>query len=197
MRRFLEALAEAERFHGHLCPGLIIGVRMGLAALKLLGSGRSEDEEIVAIVENDSCAVDGIQVVVGASLGKGNLFVKMYGKMAATFYSRKTGEAYRLVLTQEGRQRLLGVLSDKGFFSRDEEARRGALEAIEEIRDEDLFKVQRVAVEIPPQAQIRNSVACDECGELTMETLTLNVNGKRLCIPCATKEKYYKPANQR
>lgn len=186
-------LAEAERFHGHLCPGLIIGVRMGLAALKLLKSSRSKDEEIVAIVENDSCAVDGIQVVVGASLGKGNLFIEKYGKMAATFYLRETGEAYRLLLTQEGGGRLFTALSDAGFFSQDEGARRRALEAIEKIGDDELFKVQRVAIRTPPQAQIRKSVVCDECGELTMETLILEVNGKHLCIPCATKKKYYEP----
>jgi len=193
--RFLEALAEAERFHGHLCPGLVIGVRMGLAALKLLESSRSKDEEIVAIVENDSCAVDGIQVVVGASLGKGNLLVEKYGKMAATFYSRKTGEAYRLLFTQEGGKKLFSVLSETGFFSQDECARRRSLEAIENISDDELFKIQKVTVMTPPQAQIRKSVACDECGELTMETLTLAVNGKLLCIPCATRKRYYEPAS--
>ncbi|MBS7288280.1 MAG: TraR/DksA C4-type zinc finger protein [Candidatus Freyarchaeota archaeon] len=190
---FLDVLAEAERFHGHLCPGLIIGVMMGLAALKLLKSSRSKDEEVVAIVENDSCAVDGIQVVVGASLGKGNLYIEKYGKMAATFYSRETGEAYRLLLTEDGGSKLFSALSEAGFFSQDEGARRKTLEVLEKISGDELFKVQRVVVKAPPQAQIRKSVVCDECGEPTMETLTLEINGKHLCIPCATKKRYYEP----
>ncbi|NIT04240.1 formylmethanofuran dehydrogenase, partial [Candidatus Saccharibacteria bacterium] len=40
-------------FHGHLCPGLAIGFRVARAALDELGQ-RAEDEELVAVVENDS-----------------------------------------------------------------------------------------------------------------------------------------------
>ena len=45
---------EIVRFHGHECPGLAIGYRMALAGLETLKSMRSEDEELVAIVENDA-----------------------------------------------------------------------------------------------------------------------------------------------
>ena len=45
---------EIIRFHGHACPGLAIGYRMSTAAMDELDSIRSEDEEIVAIVENNS-----------------------------------------------------------------------------------------------------------------------------------------------
>ena len=58
-------------FHGHSCGGLAIGYRAALYAKELLGTGRSEDEEIVCVAENDACGVDAIQVLLGCSAGKG------------------------------------------------------------------------------------------------------------------------------
>jgi hypothetical protein len=48
------------QFHGHECPGLAIGYRMATAAMEALESFRAEDEELVAIVENDACGVDAL-----------------------------------------------------------------------------------------------------------------------------------------
>ena len=53
---------EIIRFHGHDCPGLAMGYRMATAALENLESFRAEDEELVAIVENDACGVDALQL---------------------------------------------------------------------------------------------------------------------------------------
>ena len=67
------------KFHGHACPGLAIGYRVANLALKEFGL-RARDEELVAIVENNSCAVDAIQFICGCTFGKGNLIFKDYGK---------------------------------------------------------------------------------------------------------------------
>ncbi|NOZ25951.1 MAG: formylmethanofuran dehydrogenase, partial [Nitrospirae bacterium] len=69
---------DAVRFHGHVCPGLALGYRVSDLVLRELGP-RSEDEELVAIVENNSCAVDAIQVMTGCTFGKGNLIFRDYG----------------------------------------------------------------------------------------------------------------------
>ena len=81
---------EAVRFHGHLCPGLAIGYVAAKVAAQVLGIGTSEDEEIVAVVENNSCAVDAIQVLLGCTFGKGNLIFKDWGKQVFTFMDRRT-----------------------------------------------------------------------------------------------------------
>ena len=66
-------------FHGHECGGLTIGYKAALYAIELLeiktedGLCVSEDEQIVCISENDACGVDAIQVILGCSVGKGNL----------------------------------------------------------------------------------------------------------------------------
>ena len=85
-------------FHGHVCGGLAIGYQAARLATELLGIGFSDDEEIVCITENDACGVDAIQVLLGCSIGKGNLLFHMRGKQAFSFYDRKSGKAIRLVL---------------------------------------------------------------------------------------------------
>ncbi len=71
-------------FHGHLCPGLAIGYRAATGALEWLKENRSEDEELVAIVETDACGADAVQVLTGCTFGKGNLQVP---KTTANRYS--------------------------------------------------------------------------------------------------------------
>ena len=61
---------EIIQFHGHDCPGLAMGYRMATVAMDKLDSFRAEDEEIVAIVENDACGVDALQCVTGCTFGK-------------------------------------------------------------------------------------------------------------------------------
>ncbi len=58
----------------------------------------SQDEEIVAVVENDSCAVDAVQVLTGCTFGKGNLLFKDHGKQVYTFINRNTNDAVRVSL---------------------------------------------------------------------------------------------------
>ncbi|MGN1038973.1 MAG: FmdE family protein, partial [Mailhella sp.] len=53
----------AVSFHGHLCPGLSIGIRAAAWAIRNFGT--AADEEIVAVTETDMCAVDAIQALAG------------------------------------------------------------------------------------------------------------------------------------
>ena len=91
-------------FHGHVCPGLTIGFRAALYAIDLLELTFSEDEKTVCVSENDACGCDAIQVVLGCSVGKGNLLFHMTGKQAFSFYNRKTGKSVRLVLNHANRE---------------------------------------------------------------------------------------------
>ena len=88
------------KFHGHACPGLAIGYRVANLALKELGL-RARDEELVAIVENNSCAVDAIQLMCGCTFGKGNLIFKDFGKQVYTFIKRQDSEAVRIAVKWE------------------------------------------------------------------------------------------------
>src|SRR5581483_3793324 len=106
-RRFDELLAEAVAFHGHLCPGQVLGIRMTLAGCQALDIDRprAAGKGLVVIVEIDRCATDAIQVLTGVSLGKRTLRHMDYGKMAATFVDVTRGRAVRLVARDDARQR--------------------------------------------------------------------------------------------
>ena len=90
-----EELKAVIDFHGHWCPGLATGIRVAEVALEEIG--RAGDEDIVAVAESDSCAVDAVQFLTGCTVGKGNLILKNVGKMAFSFYRRSDGKSLRIV----------------------------------------------------------------------------------------------------
>jgi len=163
---------EAVKFHGHSCPGLAIGYRAAEIALRELGVNRSGDEELVAIVENDSCAVDAIQSLTGCTFGKGNFFFRDHGKQVYTIGSRKNGQAVRIAV--------------KGA-----ELKHGPEDKLERIQrllslpQEEFCTFTKVNLEFPALARIHKSVECSECGEPVMETRARVKDGKPVCIPCA------------
>jgi formylmethanofuran dehydrogenase subunit E len=167
--------SEVVKFHGHICPGVTIGYRMAKAAMKRLAEKRSEDEEIVAIVENNACGVDAVQVITGCTFGKGNFIFRDYGKQVYTFYSRNTGKGYRLIF--HGNNIPEAVRGDR------EEMTRWLLGA----EEEDIIDVTEVYIEEPDMAEMVPSVRCEYCGEMVMETRTEKVDGKTACIPCSHK----------
>ena len=175
-------------FHGHHCPGLTFGIRAGDWALQEFG--HAADEEIVAIVESDMCAVDAIQYLVGCTFGKGNFVFLDYGKNAYTFFRRSDGKNARL-MTRGG---LLVDLRDqeKSLLADDtqgrEKIRRKMIDRIMHADFEEIFSIGPALVSMPGKAQIHKSIRCDGCGELTMSTRMLNnaqrTGGKNLCVPC-------------
>lgn len=197
-----ELIKKATDFHGHWCPGLAIGVRAAELALREIG--KSPDEEIVAVVETDMCAVDAIQYLTGCTFGKGNLIFKDYGKNAFTFYRRRDGKAIRMVARPSvfgtvcsattsgeiGSQlgKLHKKLLEEGLTKEEqkiwEETREAVSKRIMESTLEDLFEVKPSSDPLPRRARILASLICDVCKEPAMETRTRQFHGQTLCIPC-------------
>ena len=183
-------------FHGHSCPGLVYGYLVANEAVRLLDLERSGDEEIVAICENDSCAVDALQIILGTSTGKGNLIVKNYGKNAYTIIKRATNQAYRFSRTKD--YKYSGMFKDEfdvlekviaSGKAKPEEKRRQ-----KQLKREDLltkhfsevFDTKEVDLIMPPHAPLSPSISCVICGEMTMASkMIANENGDLLCIPCS------------
>ena len=169
------ALDEAVRFHGHLCPGLAIGFRAARLAMERLGAKRSEDEELIAIVENDSCSADAVQCLTGCTFGKGNFFFKDHGKQVLTLAVRPSGRAVRVALLRRD-------LREGEPSTEDRAARtRWVLDA----PSERFFHVRETRISMPAEAAIQGSAACDRCGEEAMASRIRRVGPRTLCIPCA------------
>jgi formylmethanofuran dehydrogenase subunit E len=162
-------------FHGHSCPGLAIGYRMTKASLNFLAGSRSADEELVAIVENNACGVDALQVLSGCTFGKGNLIFKDYGKHVYTLYDRKTKRGVRVVF--KDRSVPEGMRQDREKF----------IQWLLTAPEEAIVSVKEVQIDEPEPARIMKSVTCAFCGESVMETRTREIQGKTACIPCAEK----------
>jgi len=93
-------LEEAEAFHSHLGPFLVLGLKAGLLALRQLGAEQGEST-LRAEVELPyrvpiSCLLDGVQFSTGCTIGNRRLSFKDRNGVAFTF--TKGGEAIELTL---------------------------------------------------------------------------------------------------
>jgi formylmethanofuran dehydrogenase subunit E len=190
-RPFVELLEESVRIHGHLCAGQVLGVRLAMLGLSLLGiddpKGRDR-KSFMIYVEIDRCASDALQSVTGCSLGKRSLRWVDYGIMAATFVHLKTGKAFRIVAREESRE-----LSRK-YCPEIEDKYERQLKAYKLMSDDELFRVLSVKVEVPasdlPGRPIRR-IQCESCGDYVQDCREVERDGKLLCRACAHGA-YYK-----
>ncbi|MBE7002418.1 MAG: formylmethanofuran dehydrogenase [Ruminococcaceae bacterium] len=155
-------------FHGHECGGLTIGYKASLYAIKLLNLEFSADEQVVCIAENDACGVDAIQVMLGCSIGKGNLLFHMRGKSAYSFYNRKTNSSVRLVL----KPRPEGITKENSFAY------------YQTCSPEEMFEVKETSISLPEKARLFDSYICDCCGEVTGANWIRLSGDKKLCLDC-------------
>jgi formylmethanofuran dehydrogenase subunit E len=181
----------AIRFHGHQCGGLASGIQAARLALREVGAP-APDEEIVAVVETDMCAVDAIQALTGCTFGKGNLIHRDWGKNAYTFFRRSDGKAVRIA-PRDGWRRSpeLEALMAKprAELTAAEQARAAQLrreweQQLLSTDPDELFCVTPVDAPMPHRARLHASVACADCGELTMETRARKLAGRDICLPC-------------
>ena len=208
-----ELLAEAERAHGHLCAGQILGVRMAMLALHRLdiheprkktlanGEPNPDRKRPVVFVEIDRCATDAIGVVTGARVGKRALKLRDWGKMAATFVDldaklegsvagEPTYKGLRVVALESSKNLARELYPD---LPKNEQQMR----SYRELPDEDLFSEQWVRVPLPPSefpGFKGERVVCARCGEGVNFDRFAEQDGERLCLACAGAEpRYYLP----
>ena len=188
-----EQIEKTIAFHGHSCPGLVIGIRASELVAQQLGE--VDPANLLAVVETDMCGVDAIQFLTGCTFGKGNLVHRDVGKMAFTFFDRRSGEGFRAILNpdQQGGigKELRGLMKkvSTGKASAAEQQRsaelRGQLQAhFLQVNLADMFDIGEPLVSLPRGARVLDSLSCEACGEMTMESRTRRFDGQTLCIPC-------------
>lgn len=194
-------LARAGELHGHLCGFVGYGVLAGCHGLMRLGVlGHRGMEDVVAIVETNSCFSDGVQVATGCTFGNNCLIYRDYGKTAVTLATRN-GRAVRLALDPDFQESVFrqhpeaGALFQKLVGRREPgtaEERQRLMEQFEAIAfsaldlpPETVFRIREGTIQVPDYAPIFASVRCRACGENVMEPKARARDGGHLCIPCA------------
>ncbi|MFZ0294732.1 MAG: FmdE family protein [Candidatus Sulfotelmatobacter sp.] len=191
MKSLDEYLSDAERAHGHLCAGQVLGVRLAMLGLIKLGIDDPHGKDrkrLVTFVEIDRCATDAVAVVTGCRLGKRALKFRDWGKVAATFVDVSSGKAIRIAAKESSKnlaRQMHPEIADKN---------QQQMLAYREIADKDLFSIQWVKVELLPEefpGYKGERVVCEYCGEGINFRREVRTENKVLCRACAG-ESYYK-----
>lgn len=174
MNSLEEDIAAARAYHGHLCHGMVMGVRMARLGCRELGiEDPSSYRDLVVYVEMDRCASDAVSVVCAVTMGRRRLKLVDYGKLAATFVDLATGKALRVAprldVPHAGRE------TDPIEFWKD-------------WSDEQLFSCRPVKLTVPeedrPGRPIRRT-RCGVCGEEIQDAREVEREGQTLCRACA------------
>jgi formylmethanofuran dehydrogenase subunit E len=193
VKTFDEYVQLAEAAHGHICAGQILGLRMALLGLRLLGiddpTGKDR-KRLVTYVEIDRCATDAIGVVTGCRLGKRALKFRDFGKMAATFCDLTENRAVRVVAKESSKDRA------RELYPHIESKGQAQTLAYREMPDEELFDTRWVRVIIGPEdlpGYKSPRIQCASCGEGINFAREVLRDGQTLCRACAG-EHYWEPA---
>jgi formylmethanofuran dehydrogenase subunit E len=189
----------AYEFHGHECPFMPIGYRMGRLAMLKLGVEREKDHSFFVFPElgdghPQTCMMDGIQIATGTTYGKVLMAKTYYGKLACVFYHPAKG-AVRYSLLPE----FIDALGGFEFFAY---RKRGVepsqiphpvcAEIIQwtmEQPDEALFKVElKPDFNFSPVKGSFNKTLCSICREYVYDRYIRFKDGMPVCIPCQQSE---------
>jgi formylmethanofuran dehydrogenase subunit E len=189
-----------QKFHGHKCPAMPMGLRVGAAAMNALGVERAKDGQLVAFVDlgEDHCATcyaDGLQVIMGTTFGKGNIKKTQKGKWAVVVVDRKTGKAVRVTPTAEAM-----MISKKSSFMMDyrrkgipasqvpPEIAEPLINTVMGAPDNKLLKISEIFdYKLDTKKDSFEGFVCEECGEMTVMEYGRIKGDKKVCIDCASK----------
>ncbi|HSH04312.1 MAG TPA: FmdE family protein [Anaerolineae bacterium] len=180
-------LAESEALHRHLCPRQVLGARLGLYGVGLLGLAEggerywNKGKRLLTFVEMDGCGADGVSVATNCWVGRRTLKVVDYGKMAITVVDTKAEVAWRVWPRGDVRER--AEVWAEGAQSRWHAYREG----YRVMPDSELLQAERVVLgqsvaAIVSRAGVR--VVCEGCGEEVMNEREVVVEGRVLCQGC-------------
>ena len=195
----------AFEFHGHRCPFMPLGYRMGKLAMQHLGVEREKDHGFFVFPEigeghPQTCMADGLQAATGATYGKVVMAKTFYGKLAVTFF-HPGNEAVRYALKPEFVD-AMGKLEFFTYRKRGVEPSEIPATVTSEVidwttaqPDDAVFKIeQKPEFRFTPAKGSFSKTLCTGCGEYVFERYLRMKDGKPVCIPCSG---YSGPAGSR
>jgi formylmethanofuran dehydrogenase subunit E len=186
----------AFEFHGHRCPFMPVGYRMGRLAMEYLKVEREKDHGFFVFPEigeghPQACMVDGMQAATGATYGKLLVAKTFYGKLAATFFHPQKG-AVRYSLKPEfidgfGKFEFFAYRK-KGVEPSQIPQKLGdeVINWVYEQSDDFMFKIEpRPDFKFTPVKGSFNKAKCGICGEYVFERYVRIKDGQPVCVPCS------------
>ncbi len=95
------ALKRIADFHGHLCPDLVIGGKLCEYIQQMLPISEPANGIATMIAENNTSALDAIQVVLGVTMGNQRLKIMDLGKHNYIIIPTKETDRFRMVLNHQ------------------------------------------------------------------------------------------------
>ena len=193
-------LEYGQKFHGHKCPAMPMGLRAGAAAMNKLGVERAKDGQLVALVDlgEDHCATcfaDGVQVITGCTFGKGNIKKTHKGKWTLTLIDKKNQRAVRVnpkgeMMAKNKQSAFIQDYRAKGIPASQvpDEIAEPLVQAVMSAPDEQILDISEVfsyKYEEPPHTF--DSFICEECGEMVVEKYGRVHGNRKLCQDCYVK----------
>lgn len=99
-------------FHGHTCPGIALGYRIAQLALREMGIRPTPDSECLVKAYIQSCAVDAIQVLNRATIGRRALIIEEAHKHVYQFHFTGTEEILQFTIGPKVLERLTTFKSE-------------------------------------------------------------------------------------
>lgn len=178
MPTFKEDVERAVAYHGHLCSGQCIGVKMARYGLQLLGLDPERDRKRIAVfVECGRCPADAIGIVTGCRVGKRTFTFYDYGKVAASFIDLETRRAIRI-----HRKKRMHPAEGEDIVA-----------FYQNLPEQEIFSVREVSIDLRdcdlpgPPIEV---VYCDVCGEDVTDSRHVMRDEKPLCKACAGNAYY-------
>ncbi|MEG1549544.1 MAG: FmdE family protein [Ruthenibacterium sp.] len=175
MTTFREDLARATAYHGHLCSGQILGVRMARMALRFLQIDEPLTcRDLILFVETDRCIADAAGTVTGCKIGRRRLKWMDYGKTAIALLDIGTGKAVRIHRKER-------------IFAPDGAEGEAMIAFYETIPDETLFTATEVAISLRAvdlPGKPLDVAVCEICKEEVLDGRQIVVDGHVFCKGC-------------
>ena len=186
----------AWEFHGHKCPFMPIGYRMGLIALRELSLDRIKDHDAIILSEMgvghpQTCMMDGLMSSTGCTYGKLLLERINYGKVAMRLIAPGK-KPIRISLKNEfqdklGKQEFFNYRRKKIEPSHiPNDVSDPVIKLVLETKEEEMFKIEYLNdfTFSRPKGSF-NKIICSNCGEYVFERYARLKDGKMYCIPCS------------
>jgi formylmethanofuran dehydrogenase subunit E len=173
---------KAKAFHGHVCPGIVLGTRLTIAGMRELGMDPMKSQHnLIVYIEIDRCGSDAVQAITGCSLGHRSLKHKDFGKFAASFVDLETKKAVRVSVHEKKRA------------EHDKLDQKEVIKILGECPEEEILKIERVKIDVPDDdipGFPHGKAICSICNEQVMDNRHILAGGKPVCKNCGTASYY-------